>query len=823
MNDTTRNDSGVDLTTWRELLSDWGRTGRLRRPSGSATPGDHLRSLRAELAADAAENFVPPSGPLGDFEIIREIGRGGMGIVYEAHQISVDRRVALKLLPASEWMDSQRIERFDAEARSAAALHHSNIVPVFSQGHELGVHFLAMQFIDGISLDKLEELGPESAARPDTVSQKAVADIGRQAAEALDYAHRQGVIHRDVKPGNLLLDQQGTVWLSDFGLARDMDGEDLTATGAILGTHRYMAPECFRGEADARSDVYSLGATLFELIAQQPAFETDDSPWDRRPRSLRCLVPGISRDLETIIARALDPDPQRRYQTADALGQDLVSFLAGEPIRARRIGVVGRTARWCRRNPALAGMTSLAVLLLVALSIGSIATADHFRRQAMRARALVNSREVARRAREIGLTREHTVRAEARSLKVQSERDAQKAEALTRFLVSEVIRDLRPDRRRGRPLSARSILDHAAARVETTFADQPATAASIQLSLGESYDSLGLHLQAIEQLKRALKHRQEVFGKDHRDTLAAMSQLATALAHRGRYSQALELHQQAYSGLRDDCRAGDQLVLMARHNLGLCLLKLCRYDQALEHCERVLADRIRFDGPEHVRTLKAFNNLLLCLKGLKRFDEALSLSQQTLAARQRTLGDTHPDTLSAMHNHAQMLGLMKRHAESQALYEQTLKIKQRTFGPEHPRTLNTRHNLANTHLRQGRLKQAETINRDVLAIRRRVLGTDHPQTLRTRANLGRTLVRQRRYVEAEVELRATWKAQVEQRGNAHADTLSTLRTLARCQALAGPAPAPAPGTNFVGTRNRTAGAKRILKKTAIAPELASQP
>ncbi len=819
MNDTTGSDPGVDLTTWQELLSDWGRTGRLRRQSESGSQGNHLASLRAELADDAADNFVPPPGPLGDFEIIREIGRGGMGIVYEAHQISVDRRVAIKLLPASEWMDSNRIERFAAEARSAAALHHSNIVPVFSQGHELGVHFLAMQFIDGISLDQFEELGPESTSQSDTDSQKAIADIGRQAAEALDYAHRKGVIHRDVKPGNLLLDQQGTVWLSDFGLARDQDGEDLTATGAILGTHRYMAPECFLGEADARSDVYSLGASLFELVAHQPAFETDDSPWDRRLRSLRSLVPRISRDFETIITRALDPDPESRYQTADELARDLASFQSGEPIQARRIGLCGRTARWCRRNPALAGMTSLAVMLLLTLSIGSIATAIDFRQQAIRARELVTSREVARQARQIALTREQTAVAEAKSLMLQSERDSQKAESLTRFLVSEVIRDLRPDRQRGRPLSARSILDHAATRVEKTFANQPATAASIQMSLGESYNALGLHSQAIEQFQRALKHRQDLLGKNHHDTLAAMSQLATAMVDSGRYLQALELHQQAYNGLRDDCRAEDQLVLMARHNLGLCLLKLCRYDQAFEHCERVLADRIRFDGPEHVRTLKAFNNLVLCLRGLKRFDEALSLSQQTLAVRQRTLGDTHPDTLSAMHNHARMLGLMKRHAESQALYEQTLEIKQRTFGPEHPRTLNTRHNLANTHMRQGRVDQAEGINRDVLAIRRRVLGPEHPQTLRTRANLGRTLLQQHRYVEAEVELRETWKAQVEQRGNSHADTLSTLNALARCQALAD----AGPNTNFVGTRNPAAETKRILRNTGFAPERASQP
>tara|TARA_B100000029_G_scaffold25945_1_gene25493 strand:- start:4596 stop:7055 length:2460 start_codon:yes stop_codon:yes gene_type:complete len=819
MTDTAPNNSGIDLTTWRELLSDWGRTGSLRRQSAIDAQGDRLAMLRAELAADAAERFVPPTGPLGDFEIVREIGRGGMGIVYEAHQRSVDRRVALKLLPASEWLDPQRIERFGAEARAAAALHHTNIVPVFSQGHEQGVHFLAMQFIDGISLDQLDDRAARYTLGSRSTVEQAIADIGRQAADALDYAHRQGVIHRDVKPGNLLLDRHGTIWLSDFGLARSREAEDLTATGAILGTHRYMAPECFRGEADARSDVYSLGATLFELVAHEPAFGSDDSPWDRQPRPLHSLVPGISRDLQTIIARAMDPDPDCRYQSAAALAKDLENFLAGEPIVARRIGWCGRTLRWCHKNPALASMTSLAILLLMTLTAGSIAAASHFRHQAMESRELARSREAARWARQVGFDREQTAKAEATSLKQQSERDSQRAEALTRFLVSEVIRDLRPDRRLGRPLSARSILDHAAGRVETVFADQPATAASIQMSLGESYDALGLHLQAIDQLQRAVKNRHATLGPQHRETLAATSLLATALTHQGRLAQALELHQQAYDGLRDDCTAPDCHVLMARHNLGLCLLKMCRFEQALEHYEKVVADRIRIDGPDHVRTLKAMNNLMLCLKGLRRIEEALPLSENTLAARKRTLGNTHPDTLSAMHNHAQMLGLMKRYSEAQTLYTQTLEIKRRTLGAEHPFTLNTRHNLANILLRLGKAREAEAINRDVLTIRRRVIGPHHPSTLKTQANLGRTLIRQRRLDEAETELQAAWTAQVAHRGESHSDTLATKRTLDHCLALS----ARQSRTRFVGIRKTSKPNQKHPEKQIANQKTASHP
>lgn len=429
---------------------------------------------------------------LGDFRVIREVGRGGMGVVYEAEQVSLGRRVALKVLPKQMLADGKHAQRFAREARAAAKLHHTNIVPVFGVGEQDGLHYYVMQFIDGLGLDQVlvelqrlrdasaekgtEERAPVAApafaavvpakatlaglvsaqavaqslvsgcfertvllasdsplgddsgglafdsprkcptlnsatqtavnrlsdthSPPDSPSGftlpgqtdghsqttsravywLSVARIGVQAATALQYAHDQGVIHRDIKPANLLLDLRGTVWVTDFGLAKAADQQDLTHTGDVLGTLRYMAPEAFEGQTDPRSDVYSLGLTLYELLALQPAFaETDRHKLIKQvttgePPRLRSLDPHLPRDLETIVHKAIDRDPTHRYPSAGELAADLQRYLGDEPIRARHITPVQRLTRWCRRNPAVASLaTAIALLLTMAAVVFGIA------------------------------------------------------------------------------------------------------------------------------------------------------------------------------------------------------------------------------------------------------------------------------------------------------------------------------------------------------------------------------------------------------------------------------------------------------------------
>jgi WD40 repeat protein/serine/threonine protein kinase len=464
---------------------------------------------------------------IGDYRILREIGRGGMGVVYEAEQISLGRRVALKVLPGQASSDRIIQERFRREARAAARLHHTNIVPVYDVGQDGDVRFYAMQFIQGLGLDAViselrrlhvrassqskmrashdslsrqprgeqpsqgieaptlgagvevsavlqyltgrldRRLEPAGASEPTLAKARAgglatpgeagrqsraaefnpaltrtdagsavagdrtgpqcehapapalatsgapssssailpggaelssvesgrrgyfrsLAQIGRQVAGGLAYAHARGIVHRDIKPSNLLLDTEGVVWITDFGLAKG-DDEGLTQSGDILGTLRYMAPERFRGQGDARADLYALGLTLYELLTLQPGFDSTDrlklieeikSEEPRKPRAIDSRIP---RDLETIVLKAVEKDPKARYQTAEAMGEDLGRFLADEPIRARQVSTSERYWRWARRNPVIAVLGGVLTALLVATTTASLIVAGRMAQSA---------------------------------------------------------------------------------------------------------------------------------------------------------------------------------------------------------------------------------------------------------------------------------------------------------------------------------------------------------------------------------------------------------------------------------------------------------
>jgi serine/threonine protein kinase/WD40 repeat protein len=449
----------------------------------------------------ARQRTVPQAPPLhqvGDYRLLREVGRGGMGVVYEAEQVSLGRHVALKVLPLHAGGDGKALERFRREARAAARLHHTNIVPVHEVGQDGDVCFYAMQFIHGQSLDQVIEelrrlrtgspraeepplaentaalrsrvdrlaqslltgrfqvdgalagplpsLGEGNAPTPavadassrgacDTTASavltgqtglssvrkdrhhyyQSVARLGLQTAGALAYAHARQIVHRDVKPSNLLLDASGVVWITDFGLAKTQEAA-LTTAGDIVGTLRYMAPERFQGEGDERADVYGLGLTLYELLVLRPAFETCDrlrlidrikNEEPAQPRAVDACIP---RDLETIVLKAMHKEAQRRYQTAEEMAEDLRRFLADEPIRARRTSGLVRLRLWARRNPALAML--VVVLLLVAAA--STATAFYLQRTLAESEANRQKAETAELEGKYELWRSYLTQAQAR-------------------------------------------------------------------------------------------------------------------------------------------------------------------------------------------------------------------------------------------------------------------------------------------------------------------------------------------------------------------------------------------------------------------------
>ena len=369
-----------------------------------------MRPAKTALHHDAANAPGTTARQIGDYKIVREIGRGGMGIVYEAHQESLNRQVALKILPFAAVLDQRQIARFRNEAQAAAQLHHPHIVPVFAVGQEQGVYFYAMQFIDGQALDQaIAELrlsatthsigkstrprglangstttlhfGPTSAPPVRRATQHAeffrtVARLGKEAAEALQHAHEHGIVHRDVKPSNLLLDGRGKLWVTDFGLARIQNNNGVTLTGDVIGTLRYMSPEQASGSVlvDARTDVYSLGVTLYELLTQTLAFSAEDRQtllrqiMDEEPVAPRKLNPAIPTDLETIVLGAMAKARDDRYESAQSLADDLDRFLEGKPTLARRPTLLDRTAKWARRHRSLVALATCAVLLVSVVS-----------------------------------------------------------------------------------------------------------------------------------------------------------------------------------------------------------------------------------------------------------------------------------------------------------------------------------------------------------------------------------------------------------------------------------------------------------------------
>jgi serine/threonine protein kinase/Tfp pilus assembly protein PilF len=535
-------DSIRQLLPALEVLADLGR---------SAVRGA-VRGLPADLESADGD------GVLGDFRIIREVGRGGMGVVYEARQVSLGRRVALKVLPFAAALDPRQLQRFKVEAQAAALLHHTHIVPVFSVGVERGVHYYAMQFIDGRSLAEVirelrrfhgltpkdhEPAGSawstinlaaalasgepgaaapppgEAAPRPSIAKQpaaiepdspapalssgtsitgraffQAAARLGIQAAEALEYAHSLGVVHRDVKPANLLLDARGNLWVTDFGLAQVQaeGGLTLTLTGDVLGTLRYMSPEQALGRralVDHRCDIYSLGVTLYELLTLHPAVEGSDRQEILRriafeeSAELRRHNPAVPRELETIVLKAMAKEPEGRYTTAQELADDLARYLDHRPILARRPSPLERAGKWARRHRA-AVATAVAVLLVAVIGLTTALV------------VIARERDEAREQRRVA---EQTAR-EVERLRRAEEARAREARQAVDTMYTRVAERWLADRPRLEPVQ-RDLLEEAL-RFYENFAREEGTDPSIRL------ESARAHLRVAEIRSKFGNHRE---------------------------------------------------------------------------------------------------------------------------------------------------------------------------------------------------------------------------------------------------------------------------------------------------------------------------
>ncbi|HEY3395370.1 MAG TPA: serine/threonine-protein kinase [Lacipirellulaceae bacterium] len=611
---------------------------------------------------------------IGDYRILREIGRGGMGIVYEAHQKSLNRRVALKMLPFAAVLDQRQIARFRNEAQAAAQLHHPNIVPVFAVGQEQGVYYYAMQYIDGQSLEQaIAELrdAPHGGALRSTkaagavngstttvhreqaaarTSQRSIRDgdffrtvarLGMEAAEALQHAHEFGIVHRDVKPSNLLVDDQGKLWVTDFGLARMQTDNGVTLTGDVVGTLRYMSPEQAAGRpapVDGRTDVYSLGVTLYELLAQKHAHPGED-----RETLLRQIIgddpipprrhnPAVPVDLETIVLAAMAKSRDERYASAQAMADDLERFLAGKPTLARRPTLADRAAKWARRHRSMVALGMGAAILLSIIS--AVGTAMLAREQAQTSAALVKAKQYFRQSR--GAVDHFGMRLPDRLVEIPG------TEAVRRDLHQSAL------------AYYRQFLEEAADDPELRF-----DLAVTHFKSGVIAAKLGASDEAVQQYNRAVVILEELTAIDAppAEQLAQLAvtnnNLALLFAARGKVAAARDHYEEAIAIQQRLVREHAEEPMYAGHlaesqaNLGMLLDQIGEADKAERALRasvailRPLAESER-GGAKYARDLAiACNNLSYVLR--KRDpDSAFQIAEEAVVILER-LAKSRPD------------------------------------------------------------------------------------------------------------------------------------------------------------------------------------
>jgi serine/threonine protein kinase/Tfp pilus assembly protein PilF len=803
---------------------------------------EFIREAASQLREPVAGD--PPAGgegdgadalagrPLGDFRIIRQVGRGGMGVVYEAEQMSLGRRVALKVLPFAATMDERHLQRFRNEAQAAARLHHTNIVPVFFVGSERGVHFYAMQLIEGQSLAaviaRLRAADRPAAAPPSATTADAssgrplpgpaastappaagltdaastrdraffrtVARLGVQAAEALDHAHEHGVVHRDVKPGNLLVDGESRLWVTDFGLALAMGQAGLTMTGDVVGTLRYMSPEqalAKRAVVDHRTDIYSLGATLYELLTLEPAFPGSDRQELLRriafeePRKPRARNKAIPAELETIVLKALEKNPAERYATAQELADDLECFLRDEPIRARRPTLVQRARKWARRHQAAVAAGLAFLVLAVVVLAGSTALIWRAWRetdaalqvaQANEAKAVTAADEEskARNAADLAAAAEKAANDTAQKRLAQIEK--------ANTIIASVFQQLDPHaEEKGEPALRVQLgerLDEAAKLLEGDAVGDRRVVARLQNLLGRGLRQLGHYNKAQPLLEKARKELEEALGTDHLDTLASKFSLAELYLDQGKYERAEPLLQEVLQGFTAQRGPDHPDTLNCKNSLAALYQEQGKYKQAEAILQEILQRELEKPASDHPDTLGSKNNLAMLYIDQGKYGQAETLLREVLQACKDAKGADHPHTLTSKNNLAMLYSKQGNYDKAEALYLEALQGAKGNLGADHPATLGCKNNLAVLYQAVGKHDRAEQLFQEALQGCIAKLGADHPRTLTCKHGLAALYIRQRKYERAEPLCRDVVRGFTALWGDNHPSTLTAKNSLA---------------------------------------------
>jgi eukaryotic-like serine/threonine-protein kinase len=774
-----------------------------------------LRSLGCDsqdAAGSRSESSleIPTSGrTFGDFRLLREIGRGGMGVVYEAEQVSLGRTVAFKLLASSLSLQFEAVERFRREARAMARIRHPGIAQIYEVGEEGDARFLAMEFVEGCPLHRIidalredglkepnsrvfreavsrlahrttsvrktacfpsededrgndrgnagrgDEIGTDSEDSRDLHSSllatcrsyvEAVCRVVLQVAETLDVVHRAGIIHRDVKPSNILLRPDGRAVLTDFGIAFTEDARPVTVTGDFVGSPHYVPPERIRdsrSEADRRMDVYSLGVTLYELLTLRRPFEgrttreVADQIMTREPTPPIRLNSQIPPDLETICLTAMEKDPNRRYGSAADLVEDLRRFLEYRPVRARPIGRLRRAGRLIRRRPVHATAVLLAFLLVVVAP-----AAFGFYQSWARGRI-----EEALQDKETALADKETALSLAQEARETAREQAETAMAISEYII-RVFKEFSPANREGKEISVNEVFRSGLAMIDETLGDQGLIRGHVLDAIGEIHYHLGMFPETIEICRKAVDALIPVQGDDHRDVLSVREKIACALFQLGRLDEAEEQHLRVLEGRRRTLgeHHADTLASMAN----LAVLYKTRGDpaRAEEHSREVLDAYSREFGEEDERTLTVMNNLASLYLEQKRLEDAETLFRKVLEIRQRVLGADDPATLNALDHCGQVCLALKKFDEAESAIRKALEGRMTTLGPDHYATCSSLSSLGVLLDKLGRYGEAEVYFRRAREGCTQILGEEHFATIKHSFNLAMALYKQGRHDEA---------------------------------------------------------------------------
>ncbi len=721
---------------------------QLRTLLPTASILEHPAVFTSERVIAITDN--PPE--IQDYRFIRELGRGGMGIVYEAEHLNLGRNVAVKVLPSHMIAQEKARERFQREAKAAARMHHSNIVPVFEVGTVGQISYYSMQLIQGQTLAALIaslqiEADTKSTPRKREEHYDRVAKLGCKLAGALHYAHQRGVLHRDIKPSNILIDESQTAWLTDFGLASL--SED-TQSQELVGTLKYLAPERFSGQADSRSDIYSLGLTLYEFITLRDAIAGEDRAvffaaiCSGNIRPLRQAEPGLSKDLATIIEKAIHHDPSQRYPTAADFAVDLQNFLNREPICARPVSSVERLWMWSRRNPMLASMAGALNLLLLLSAVGASLFAS-------------------------GLN--------AKSKEAQKQTEIAQRNELAAKRVSDYLVDMiqgadpsglftghsNPKYRMDQSTSAFQFIQNAAKQIETEdFSESPLVEAQIKDTIGVALTGQMKMKEAGELLHSSLQIRQRLLHENHPDIASTIHHLGTYEFYRGDPQSAAERFHEALSirsVLLDEAMHAnlsheiiDDLQLeIARSESALALALAYSRSQPGTEPQALLRSslntRVAILGNDHIEvaychiaSASIFARDLLPAKAL----EELQLAEQILVEKNGDQRLTEVFSLYAQGTAFQSTGLTDLAVNSFA--SAGTKMSE-VFGPNHPLTMYAQGEIAGALERGGRIEQAEAIYKKVIEFNQEAL-PNQPFLGRSWDTLGNFYAQQGKHDEA---------------------------------------------------------------------------